>query len=1082
MGRELLPALRDAACCFAMGVAALLVARTGVVHADASWALSAAAALWIGLALRRPQRALDLALSAAGLGLGLMAGLALSSGDGLLRFAPALACTGIAVAGALPLRRSGWAADDLKLRFAAVMLAALAGAAGLWANQPMPAIATLPTAFAGALLASVAVFPLAQSLRHDASNEIPLSARIPGLVIAAAAVALMLVRPGWGVAAGALVLAAALRGDIVSAFIAGAAVCAVALVPGVAAIGGPWAAMALAATVAASFAVAWLQCDRDAVQSRAQRAAARAQRLEARVPALMARLGRDLRHRSSNLEYQQWHGLAAAELTGRSILDIYGEHAAAAMGPGVQGVLSGLPQEVDVPVGERLLQLRLEPHYGADGALDGFEMLGRDVSWRGQSARRLRAWVDAIPEPAALLDRSANVVMANGRLDALFGAFPGESAGKPLEAWLGPPTHNQFRALVDTALATRGTHTIGLASPADGLRKDGVRLPVEISLTGIEGEEHARLIVTVRDLTIVQQAERRIAEARAQAQATFDSIGDALVVCDRDMRITAFNPAAARITGWGETEALGQPFDEVVRFVSPGSGAPVRASLHDAMAGNAVVRSQDERALQSRDGKLHAIEDSGSPVRDRDGAVSGGVVLFHDVTQARALAASLSHQAQHDHLTNLPNRVLLQDRLSQALAQIPRGHKGALLYLDLDFFKHINDSLGHPVGDKVLQEVSQRLVAGVRDDDTVSRQGGDEFVLLLTRLADPRDAARVAEKLIRSIEQPIVVDGQDLHVSASIGIALFPQDGRDVTTVMKQADTALYFAKEAGRCRYSYFTDVMSERAEQRMRTEHDLRIALGNGDFVLHYQPRVSLPGQTVVGMEALVRWRRPDGAIAVPDEFIVVAEDTGLIVQLDEWVMREACRQNRYWQDLGLPAVPVSVNVSLARFDGERLVAQVRGALAASGLEAKWLEIEFTESQMFAQAEKGQQAIADLKALGVRVALDDFGKGHSSLSSLVLYGFDTMKIDRSFVLGLPEPKHAAVAQAIVAMGRAMEYRVVAEGVETQQQADILAGQGCTEMQGFLFSRPLPAEQFAGLLQQRQLERFDREVKLRHG
>ena len=338
--------------------------------------------------------------------------------------------------------------------------------------------------------------------------------------------------------------------------------------------------------------------------------------------------------------------------------------------------------------------------------------------------------------------------------------------------------------------------------------------------------------------------------------------------------------------------------------------------------------------------------------------------------------------------------------LAQALAASERGQKGALLFVDLDFFKNINDTLGHQAGDKVLQEVARRLIEVVRVDDTVSRQGGDEFVLLLVRLADPRDAARVAEKLIVAIEQPFHVEGQALHISASVGIALFPQDARDVKTLMKQADTALYHAKQSGRGRYSYFTGVMSEKADQRMRMEHDLRLALANQDFFLAYQPKVMLPEGRITGMEALVRWRRCDtGEVVPPNDFIPVAEETGLIVAIDEWVMREACRQNHAWQQAGLTPVPVSVNVSLARFDPERLIAHVRAVLAETGMNPCCLEIEFTESQMFTQLERAQLLIAQLKDLGVQVAVDDFGTGYSSLGYLMRYKFDVLKIDRSFV-----------------------------------------------------------------------------------
>ncbi|MFC0677686.1 EAL domain-containing protein [Lysobacter korlensis] len=825
--------------------------------------------------------------------------------------------------------------------------------------------------------------------------------------------------------------------------------------------------LALAAVViVAVAAIAALKRQRDAAAARANATAEQLDRLVDRTPAMIARLGRDLRHRSANRAYLDWHGKLADAVVGKSILEVYGEHAAGAMGSTVQRVLAGQPQRLQVrTTGGRMLDVVFEPDFSADGTVDGFQLFGQDVTWRSQSERRMQALLDAAYEATAVLDGDGAVLGLNDRMRDVLGVTREGAVGRPFGQWLEATSRGQYGVLLELAHSQAGTHSMGAASPTEAQRGDGTAFPVELMLTSVPGEDPPRLVVTLRDLTPIREAEQAIADARAQSRTAVDAIGEAVVVCDSGLRITLLNPAASRLSGWSERDALGRPLDEVIRLADPSTGEARPPALREAVATGITVRSKDERVALDRDGRQRAVEDTASPTRDRHGIVSGGVMLLHDVSHARALVSSLSHMAQHDQLTKLPNRVLLQDRLSQAVAMIPRGGKGALLYLDLDFFKHINDSLGHPAGDHVLQEVSRRLVAGVREDDTVSRQGGDEFVLLLNRLADPRDAARVAEKLIRSIEEPIQYQGQDLHVSASIGIALFPQDGRDVPTIMKQADTALYCAKEAGRCRYSYFTDVMSARAEQRMRTEHDLRIALANEDFRLHFQPRVSHCDRRVIGLEALLRWQRSDGRTVAPDEFLDVAEQTGLIVQIDEWVMREACRQSREWQASGLPVVPISVNVSLARFDAERLISHVRAVLAETGAAPEALEIEFIESQMFAQQERGQQVIGELKQLGVQVAVDDFGRGFSSLNYLVQYKFDTLKIDRSFVQGMPDPKHLAIVQAVVAMGQALDYRVVAEGVETHEQADLLASFGCNEMQGFLFSRPLAAEQLPALL-----------------
>jgi len=448
------------------------------------------------------------------------------------------------------------------------------------------------------------------------------------------------------------------------------------------------------------------------------------------------------------------------------------------------------------------------------------------------------------------------------------------------------------------------------------------------------------------------------------------------------------------------------------------------------------------------------------------------VMVFHDVSETRAMALKMSHLAQHDYLTDLPNRVLFHDRLSQALGMIDQGAQGAVMFIDLDHFKHINDSLGHQAGDYLLQEIGRRLQSIVRADDTVSRQGGDEFVLLLGRLGDPRDAARVARNLIAEIERPVVYEGKDLRVSASVGIALFPQDSSDIEALMKQADTALYHAKNAGRGVYSYFTESMSIRADQRLRMERDLRIALSERQLFLVYQPKVLLPEGRIVGVEALVRWRMADGTVALPDQFIPLAEESGLIASLDEWVMREACLQNARWRRSGLSTFPVSVNVSLARFDPDRLVARVRDILEESALDAVNLEIEFTESQMFQHQQQTHDLIDRLKRIGVRIAIDDFGTGYSNLGYMLKYPFDALKIDREFVRELPDdPKSSAIVQAIVSMVKALGFEVVAEGVENERQAQALLAAGCLRMQGYFYGRPMPAEAFAAVLEDAHLE-----------
>ncbi|MCY7354288.1 MAG: EAL domain-containing protein [Lysobacter sp.] len=827
-------------------------------------------------------------------------------------------------------------------------------------------------------------------------------------------------------------------------------------------------ALPAAAALIAALAIAILATQRDRITRTSAVAQDRLAAVTERGPTLVATLGPDMRHQFANRGYLQWLGKDEAEVMGHSLHEIYGD-AAIAMAATIRHTLSGQSQrrQVQMPDG-RELDMRFEPRFAADGPVDGVHLLAQDAGWRSAHERSMEAMLAGAFDPTVVLDHAGTIVRLNDKIEVLFGMSRAALLGQPLAAWLEPPAAAPLAAALLVVREQQQPQKLVRGLDLHAKRADGSTFPVELHLAPMmEGGRSVQAVVAIHDLGPRLAWEQLMVSSRRQAEVTLDAIGDAVVACDLQQRITLFNPAATRISGWPVDEAVGQPLDEVLRFVDAASGDVVPSLLSEAIRSNAVVRQQGDRLLQRRDGESAAVAESAAPIRDRFGAVSGAVLLLHDVTQSQAQTQTLAHQAQHDHLTGLPNRVLLQDRLTQALTQQERGYKGALLYLDLDHFKPINDKLGHPVGDRVLQEVASRLRAGVREDDTVSRQGGDEFVLLLVRLADPRDAARVAEKLINAIEEPIQVDGQELSISASIGIALFPQDGRDTRTLTKQADAALYHAKEGGRGRYSYFTDIMGASAEERMRTEHDLRIGLANGDFFLAWQPQVQLPQRRIDGVEALVRWRKLDGVVALPEEFIPVAEETGLVVQIDEWVLREACRQSVLWQQQGMTTLPVSVNVSLVRFDAERLLAHVDAVLLETGLEPRGLEIEFKGAQLFAQGARAQALVAALKARGVRVAADDFGSGQASLGALAHFAFDTLKIDRDFVrVIIDDPQARAVTKVMLGIGHAMGYRVIAKGVETDAQYEALVQLGCTGMQGLMFGQAAPAERFAWLVE----------------
>jgi len=410
---------------------------------------------------------------------------------------------------------------------------------------------------------------------------------------------------------------------------------------------------------------------------------------------------------------------------------------------------------------------------------------------------------------------------------------------------------------------------------------------------------------------------------------------------------------------------------------------------------------------------------------------------------------------------------LLNDRIRQAIAAAKRHAKQvAVLFLDVDGFKHINDSLGHPVGDQVLQSIAQRLLACARSVDTVSRQGGDEFVVLLSELTHPRAASIMAAQMLHSVAEPHVVGKHELHVTASIGVSVFPDDGLDAETLIKNADTAMYQAKEGGRRRYQFFKPSMNARAVERQSIEESLRRALERQEFELHYQPKIDIKTGAITGSEALIRWTHPTRGRVPPVDFIPIAEDCGLIVPIGHWVLRQACRQARAWKDAGLPATAMAVNVSAMEFQNEGFLQGLLQILQESDWDPGLLELEVTESVLMKHVEATIEVLQALRESGVRVALDDFGTGYSSLSYLRRFPIDSLKIDRSFIQQIAAgPDAAAIVTAVISMAQSLKLRVVAEGVETVQELQFLQARHCDEVQGYYFSRPLPAAQFANLL-----------------
>jgi diguanylate cyclase (GGDEF)-like protein/PAS domain S-box-containing protein len=554
---------------------------------------------------------------------------------------------------------------------------------------------------------------------------------------------------------------------------------------------------------------------------------------------------------------------------------------------------------------------------------------------------------------------------------------------------------------------------------------------------------------------------------KERAQVTLNSIGDAVVCTDASGAVTFLNPVAEVMTGWSADEAKGRPFAEIFRIIDVLNHRRSVDTMALVIKTDKTLHLPEGCILVRRDGVEAAIEDSTAPIHDRRGRVTGAVMVLHDVTQTRAMTQKMTHLAQFDFLTDLPNRLLLNDRLSRAISVAHRQHHSlAVLFVDVDRFKHVNDSLGHLIGDKFLLSIAQRLVASVRASDTISRQGGDEFVILLSAIAHATDAALSAQKILNVARMPYRVDEHDLQVTLSVGISIYPDDGTDAETLVKNADIAMLNAKDNGRNNYQFFRPAMNERALERQSIEGSLRHALDRSEFVLHYQPKLDLGAETLTGAEALIRWHQPQRGHVHPRDFIPIAEQCGYIVPIGRWVLREACRQRRIWNDDNLAQVPVAVNISAVELRSTDFVGHVQAVLDETGLEPKYLEFELTETAFMQDPQATITVLRALKDIGIRLTLDDFGTGYSSLSYLKRFPIDALKIDRSFVHGLcTDSGDSKLVSAVINLGRSFHLQVIAEGIETRDQFLALRAQDCAEGQGYYFQKPIAADEFAKLL-----------------
>ncbi|MCX7168270.1 MAG: EAL domain-containing protein [Rhodocyclales bacterium] len=734
----------------------------------------------------------------------------------------------------------------------------------------------------------------------------------------------------------------------------------------------------------------------------------------------------------------------------------------------------------------------VDPDHPRDGTLWIIEDIAADrlmIDALESSTRELSAILDTASVGIAVV-RNRVFVRCNRRFEEIFDLPPGSLLGQSARRLFN--SEEEFQRIGEQVYAE---FAAGAVHQREQLfqRRDGKTVWLRVSGSAFDPENpHAGSVWLTEDFTATREAEDRARQAFDEQQMIFDNAAVGILFA-RDRVVQRCNRRLAEIFGYQPAELAGR--STRVFYLSEEDyrqhGAQVMPVV---MAGGTYI---GENRVRRKDGQAFWVRATGRRVASQTSSVDL-TWIFEDVTERHQAEEALLrardeleqrvvertaelanansqlqeevfermqaeqrvwHIAHHDGLTGLPNRTLLHDRLEQALAQAQRGrHRVAVMFLDLDRFKSINDTLGHAVGDELLKHVAARLTSVVRAVDTVSRLGGDEFVIVLHEMSSPDDAVQVAEKILGALAAVVSIEAHQLRATPSIGISIFPDDGDEVFALMKNADTAMYHAKAAGRNNFQFFARKMNEQATHFFSLENRLRKAIAAGALRLHYQPLIDWPRRSVCGMEALVRWYDAEHGLIEPAEFIPVAEETGLIVPIGEWVLAEALRQNRAWQQEGRPLLPVSINLSPRQFRQKDLVETLRRVLADTGQPARLLELEITESTLMHDIDETQARLLEIAAMGVRLVIDDFGTGYSSLSYLKRFPVHKLKVDQSFVRDLTvDPEDAAIVTAIIGLARSLGLDILAEGVETREQLDVLLGLGCKKFQGFLFSHPLP-------------------------
>ena len=792
------------------------------------------------------------------------------------------------------------------------------------------------------------------------------------------------------------------------------------------------------------------------------------------IPESIAYIDTNRRYKFVNNTFLRQRGRSRHEVIGKSSEEVLGTEAARLATPYVARALAGetvaYERLVEMADGQsRWLRVRMVPDVVRNNEVQGIYLVGTDIhdikvaqATLEASEAELRIAMDSLPYPMVYVDGDFRYRLVNKRVEAMLGKSREELLGKNLYEVFGEKLIAEVLPFWQRAMAGETVMAERLIGTDPATQR---RMIVRYTPRHDRNGKIIGFYSAAMDIDELRRAELDLRHANWLLSSHFENSPLAVIEWDPAFRVRRWSPQAEKIFGWREEELIGMHYRDW-KFV-------VESDAEQADAVNAKLFAQMEPRATSlhrnhrKDGRVIWCEWYNSSLRDDAGNIISILSLAQDVTTRVLAEERLVYQATHDSLTGLPNRTMLQDRLRQAISRARRGgYRIAAMFIDLDRFKDVNDTLGHRIGDELLREMSARLGRVVRESDLLVRLSGDEFMVVLEQVTDLESPRFVAAKLLDEIRQPSRIEGHEIHISGSVGISLFPDDAEDVETLLKNADMAMYRAKELGKNNYQIFSADLAEHGTAARLMENALRSAVVRNEFELYYQPKIDMRSSRITGAEALLRWHHPARGSVAPGEFIHLAEETGLVHEIGDWVLDTAFSQARRWHDAGFADLRIAINLAAGQFRAPNLAERIHERLVREGCRPQSIEVEVTETGMLRDPEGVGRTLAALREMGLRVAIDDFGTGYSSLSHLKRFPIDTLKIDKTFVADILTGRDdTAIVSAVIALARALDIEVIAEGVETEAQRALLAAQGCDAYQGFLFSRALPAAEFEALL-----------------